>query len=79
MRPNWDVYRSKSRIQKTKFRFKWIQRDVRWHDIKHNAQSTWVSRIGCSIRNAKAADIVSHARLAIYTVGRGKWKPQPGG
>ena len=79
MRPDWDTYRSESRIEKTKFRFKCVQRDVCWrYAIKLNAQRTWVSWIRCSIPNAKAADTASHARLAIYAVGRGWWKSQLG-
>ena len=75
MRPDRDDYRNNSSVEKTKFRFKCIQRDVRWrYALKRNAQRTWVSWIGCSIRNAKTADTASHARFAIYTVGRDWWE-----
>src|SRR5215469_11174547 len=79
MRPDWHSYRSESRIEKTKFRFKCIQRDVCWcYGIKRHAQRTWVSWIGCPISNAAAAATAAHARLAIYAVGLGWWKSQLG-
>ena len=78
MRPDWDSYRSESSIEKTKFRFKGIQRDVCWrYAIKRNAQRTWVSWLGCAISNAAAAT-ASHARFAIFAFGRGWWKSQLG-
>ena len=43
MRPDWDNYRNESRIEKTKFRFKRVQRNVCWrYAIKRNTQRTWV-------------------------------------
>jgi len=75
MRPNRDSYRSESRIKKTKFRLKCIQRDVCWrYAIKRSAQRMRVSWIGGPISNATAVATAAKAMLAIYAVGGGCWK-----
>src|ERR1700722_5955535 len=72
VRPDWNIDRSESCVEKTKLRVKCVQSDVCWrYTIKRNAQRTWVAWVGCPISNATAADTASHARLAGYAVGRG--------
>ena len=74
VRPDWNIDRSESCVEKTKLRFKCVQSDVGWrYQIKRNAQRTWVAWVGCPISNATAADTAAPARLAGYAVGQG-WR-----